>query len=328
MKGSKRKLVTAGNSLQILLFSLLAITSSHAETPADIAKNAHLSNINALLIFTSQEGLSSGHYRFTNVGVDMDIYHLPFNYQLPSKENGINYFVVGNVGYSRTFLSEDIDVPPNGRLDYDNHLRTYTAGIGGGIRYEAEKNIYFSSGFELIYSRSGASVRLPDDDIGDAIEDFFKQNYNDNISYKLFADMLYQPIGYTYKPYVKLSFKLYETKSTFDFDDLASFQSHSNITTLTLGAETPRLLNSNGNYLTFEGYINGNYLTGQVKDSTKIDTYGTLGTVAYWYTPGYPAWADRFFLEVSTVGASGLEGYNIGIGFTLNFGANSDHNAN
>ena len=323
-----RQLFRKNNSLQTLFCYLLVISSSHADTPADIAKQAHLANINALLIFTSQEGLSSGHYRFTDIGVDMDIYHLPFNYQLPSQENGINYFVVGNVGYSRTFLSEDIEVSPGGRLDYDNHLRTYTAGIGGGIRYEAQKNFYFSGGFELIYSRSGASVRKPDDDIGDAIEDFFDQNYNDNISYKLFADMLYQPIGYRYKPYAKLSFKLYETKSTFEFDDLASFQSHSNITTLTLGVETPKLLNSDGNYLTLEGYINGNYLTGQVTESTKVDTYGTLGTVAYWYTPRYPAWADRFFLELSTVNASGLEGYNIGIGFTLNFGSSSHHSTN
>ncbi len=171
----------------------------------------------------------------------------------------------------------------------------------------------------MIYSRSGASVKQPDDDIGNAIEDFFNKNYNDNISYKFFTDVEYRPDSYAFKPYAKISFKLYETKSTFDFNDLASFKSQSNVTTLSLGAETPKLLQSNENYLTLEGYINGNYLGGQVTHSTKIDAYGSFGVVAYWYTPGDPAWAERFFLEVSSVRSEGLEGYNVGIGFTVDF---------
>lgn len=86
--------------LRSLLFYCLIATGAYAETIKDIAEKAHLANINALLIFTSQEGLSSGHYRFTNVEVEMDIYHLPFTYHFPSEDGRMNYFVVGNVGYS------------------------------------------------------------------------------------------------------------------------------------------------------------------------------------------------------------------------------------
>lgn len=307
------------NLLRSLILYCLIATGAYAETVKEIAEKAHLANINALLIFTAQEGINSGHYRFTEVDVEMDVIHLPFTYQLASEHERINYFVVGNVGYSRTYLSEDIEIPPERHLDYDNHLRTYTAGLGGGIRYKAMEDSYLSGGIELIYSRSGASVKKPDDDIGDAIEDFFNKNYNDNISYRFFADAEYRPDGYRFKPYAKISFNLYETKSTFDFDELASFKSQSSVTRVSLGAETPKLLYNNGNYLTLEGYIGGNYLGGEVTHSVQFDSYGTVGAVAYWYTPGTPAWAERFFLEVSSVRSNGLEGYNVGVGFTLDF---------
>lgn len=306
--------------LRSFVFLLVIASSSlHAETTGEIAKKAHLANINALLIFTSQEGLNTGRYNFTNAGIDMELYNLPFTYHFEAKENSIDYFIVGNAGYSRTFISRDIEIPPISRLNYENHIRTYTTGIGGGARYKATNDIHFSIGAEAIYSRSGVSVKKPDDNIGDAIEDFFKQNYNENISYKLFAIGEYKPVIYDYKPYARLSYKLYETKSLFTFDELASFNTDSSITTLAIGAETPKLLQNNKNHLTLEAYFHGNYLSGVVAQSVRFNSYRTIGVVAYWYTPDDPWWAERFFFEASTVQSSGLNGYNIGIGFTINF---------
>ena len=160
-------------NLRLLVFFYAAsISTLHAETAKEIAEKAHLASINALLIFTSQEGLSTGRYQFTDVGVDMEIYKLPFTYHFELKESSIDYFMVGNVGYSRTFITQDIDIPADSRLNHENHIRTYTAGLGGGIRYKATEDLHFSGGTELIYSRSGASVEKPDDKLGDAIEDF------------------------------------------------------------------------------------------------------------------------------------------------------------
>ncbi|MEA3417900.1 MAG: hypothetical protein U9Q90_00775 [Campylobacterota bacterium] len=302
-----------------ILYSLLLLSTLQAETIKEIAEKAHLASINALLIFTSQEGLSSGVYHFTDAGVDMEVYHLPFTYQFESKESAINYFVVGNVGYSRVFISQEIELLPPDRLDYNNHIRTYTAGLGGGVRYKATEEIHFSGGIELIYSRSGASVKNPDDDMGDAIEDFFSQEYNDNISYKFFTLAEYRPVINDFKPYATLSYKLYETKSTFDFDELMRFDTESSVTTLALGIETPQLLQHHSNYLTLESYINGNYLTGAVEKAVQFNLYSTVSAVVYWYTPDDPWWAERFFFEASAVQSDGLSGHNLGVGFTVDF---------
>jgi hypothetical protein len=247
------------------LFSLL-----YAGVAEDTAKKAHLANINALLIFTSQKDLNSGQYHFSKVGVDMEVYSLPFTYDFKSDDKW-DYFILGNIGYSRTFNSDDIVTSYGSRLDYDNHLRTYTAGLGTCIRYKVNSYFHVLSGFELIYSRSGASVKKPDDDTGDAIEDFFTQNYNDNISYKLFSSAEYRQTYYEFKPYIILDFKLYETKSSFTFDRLDDFTTQSNVSSFIMGIETPNIFEYIGNYLAFEGYIHANYSRGDVVKSVQFE---------------------------------------------------------
>jgi len=284
----------------------------------DIAKNTHLANINALLIFTSQNGLNTGLFHFTNIGVDMEIYNLPFEYQFKSDSN-VNYFLVGNVGYSRVFVSKDIVLPPNSRLTYDNHLQTYTAGLGMGVRYKLSDELRFLGGLELIYSRSGASVKKPDDDIGDAIEDFFNQNYNDNLSYKFFVETVYRPELESLNPYLKLGYKFYDTKSDFTFDEFTSLTSESSVLSASVGLESNELYRYNSNYLTLEGYLNLNYISGAVEKSVQFDTYSKIGEVAYWYIADDISWIKRFFAEVSSVNADGLDGYNIGVGFTIDY---------
>ena len=249
----------------------------------------------------------------------MEVYSLPFSYHLESADEKINYFLVGNVGYSRVYISKNIDIPPNSRLNYDNHLRTYTGGLGGGIRYKATPELNFLAGIELIYSRSGASVKKPDDGVGDAIEDFFNKSYNDNLSYNFFTSAQYRPKFSKLKPYIELDYELYQTKSSFTFDELSTFHSESSVVRLALGAESNKLLSYNQNYLTLEGYLNANYLSGAVKESIKLDSYLSVGAVAYWYTPNYISWIERFFTEVSSIQADGLEGYNIGVGFTVEY---------
>jgi len=52
---------------------------------------------------------------------------------------------------------------------------------------------------------------------------------------------------------------------------------------------------------------------------TNVKRYRSLGGVAYWNTSASPWWASRFFLELNRVDGDGLNGYNIGVGFTLDF---------
>ena len=305
--------------LSILLFIALSLKLSlYAQSIEDVAKEAHLANINTLLIFTSQEGLNSGLYHFTNVGVDMEVYHLPFSFNLPTNNSKLEYFIVGNVGYSRVYISEEIDIPPASRLNYKNHLQTYTAGLGGGARYKMSHSLSFSVGGELIYSRSGASVSQPNDDIGDAISDFFNKEYNDNLSYKFFVNSEYKPKVDGFKPYAKASYKLYETKSSFNFDEYTTFSTQSSILSLAIGAETEKIYAFERSYITLEAYLNGNYLFGEVENIVKFNSYASLGSVAYLYDDSV-SWIERYFLEVSTIRADGLEGYNIGLGFSIDY---------
>ena len=271
-----------------------------------------------MLIFTSQDSLNSGLYHFTDVGVDMHIYHLPFSYTLNPNSENVEYFLVGNVGYSTVSISKNIVIPPNSRLDYGNHIATYTGGLGVGARYKFRDDFFGDAGAELIYSRSGVNVSKPDDNVGDTIEDFFNKNYNDNISYEFFTDLTYKPKLDFLKPYAKLSYKLYQTKSSFSFDELSSFSTDSSITTLTLGAESETLINFNTNYLTLEAYLNTNYLSGSVASTVKFNKFASVGAVSYLYSKNI-SWIQRYFLELNTVQAEGLSGYNIGVGFTLDY---------
>jgi len=297
----------------LLLFFFI---TANAQTIEDVAKKAHLANINALLIFTSQDGLNSGLFHFTKVGVDMEVYNLPFKYQFASSSN-LNYFLVGNVGYSRVYISEDIVIPPSGNLNYDNHLRTYTAGLGGGVRYKLRQDLYCMGGLELIYSRSGTSVKEPDDGTGEAIEDFFNKNYNNNISYKVFAEAEYKPKFELLHPYAILSYKIYDTKSTFALSEFSTFKSQSSVLASSFGAESNKLLGNDNSYVTLEAYCHFNYLEGAVVESTKLNKYVKVGAVSYWYTDAFSSYIKRFFLEASSIHADGLQGYNIGVGFTL-----------
>jgi len=248
----------------------------------------------------------------------MRVYHLPFSYTLNPNADSLEYFIVGNVGYSKVSISQDVIIPPNSRLNYENHIATYTAGLGAGVRYKFKDDFSISTGLELIYSRSGIKVEKPDDNVGDAIEGFFSSNYNDNISYEFFTDLTYKPKLKYLKPYAKLSYKLYQTKSSFTFNELSSFSTDSGITTFTLGAESNKLFTLGESYLTLEAYLNANYLNGEVQNTVKFDKFVSVGAVSYLYSKNIQ-WIKRYFLELNKVKAKGLSGYNIGIGFTIDY---------
>jgi hypothetical protein len=306
--------------LLFLFFSVILLDATEALSSREIEK-VNAATLNTLLIFTSQEGLNSGLYHFTNTAVDVDmkVYHLPFTYHIKT-DSDINYFIVGNVGYSQIYLVGKIQqLPPDASLDYDSHIQTFTAGLGGGMRYRVDKYFCISGGVEFIYSRSGLSLSLPKSDIGNRIEDFFNSNYSSNLSYKFFTLAEYRPKIAEYKPYVTLGYKLFETKSSVTFDNLLSFNSESAVATLGLGVETPKLFERGHNNVTLEAYMQTHYLSGTVKDVVNFSWYQSYGFVAYYNTPKEPNWTSRFFLELSSVNSDGLEGYNIGIGFTVDF---------
>ena len=289
------------------------------ESSQRAAQNIQQANINALMVFTSQEGLSSGRYRFTDIGLQMDVYHLPFLLQLDVGNEWFNMFVMGNFGYSRTTADEEIDLPQFPAISIEKQLNTYTGGLGSGVRLQTPWDIDILTGIELIYSRTGVHTNRIDTEVGGAIEDFFKGQYNSNLTYKLLLQLDYKKIIRGFTVSSKFSHAFYETKTEFDVAALASFSTQASVSTLGVAVETPHLFTVGGLPLTLEGYLNGNLLGGDIVDAVAFDTYSAFGIVAYLYTDGRLSWAERFFVECNGVDSNGLDGYNIGVGFTLDW---------
>lgn len=284
----------------------------------DAAKEAHMANINALLIFTSQDGLNSGLFRFTKVDADMRIFNFPFLHHFKSQKRW-NYFVVGNVGYSRVTTTKDFISVSGLELASDTQLQTYTGGIGGGVRYEIFERASVMGGLELIYSRSGVSLKQQESSVSDPVEDFFGQKFNDNISYKLFFEASYEPDIEYFKPYVKFGYKFFDTKSDMGIKDLTGFTTQSSLFSIRFGGTSDPLFAAEYGFFTLGAYLNANYLAGDVVKSVDFEAYSKVGTILHLYHNYSPSWIERYFLEVSTINTNGLEGYNVGLGFSLNF---------
>jgi hypothetical protein len=293
------------------------------DTAEDAAKKAYLANINALMVFTTKDGLNSGTYDFTRANATMYIFHLPLRYDFEPFAKGWNAFFIGGVGYSETTMTTDIngstvDIGGDIRLTATNKLRTYAFGAGGGIRYKDTNGFEGLSGLEAIYSRVGVTSR-DNSETGEVVEGFFDGSYNDNISYRFFLSLEYRKEWAGFKPYATLSYELFETKSAIDVEQLSTFSSQTNVTSFTIGSESPTIATYRDMNLTFEGYLRGSYLGGDINKVVKFDGYGTVGGVAYWYVTETMNYIERFFLEVSTIQADGLRGYNIGLGFSLDY---------
>ncbi len=306
--------------LFLLVFLLIASPLTALDTPEEAAQKAYLANINALMVFTIKDGLNSGSYDFTKANTTMAIVHLPLQYQFVPFAKGWNLFLVGDVGYSETTMTRDINgtVIENGdiTLTATNKLRTYAGGIGGGVRYDSGFGAELLGGVEAIYSRAGIAVRNGNGS-GEAVEDFFEASFNDNLSYRVFLQLEYRKEWYGFEPYATLSHNLYETKSAISIEQLGRFTSQTSVTSFSVGSETPPLVGYRGMYLTLEGYLRGSYLGGDITRVTHFDGYGTVGGVGYWYVTETMNFIERLFLEVSTIQADGLRGYNVGLGFSL-----------
>ena len=303
------------------LIILLIYMHIYALSPEEeIAQKAYLANINTILIFTSESGLSSGKYKFTKAKFEMESYSLPFKYHFKPFNENMNWFINGGVGYSITRLDPEATNKSSNTtgLNYDNKLQTYLLGLGGGLRYKIDYGIEYLASLGIIYSRVGTSVN-PDDKIGDAIEDFFDGEYNNNITYKFLLASEYHTKYKEFKPYVKGLYKWYQTKADFTFDALTNFNTQSSLISLETGFETPTLFSYKGNSLSLEPYIKLNYLQGDVSDVVQFERYINIGALAYWNTPAKPSWIERFYFELSTIRAEGLEGYNVGVGFTIDY---------
>ncbi len=311
-----------------IIFLIFFLFSSFKATTLDeqLTQDAYLATVNAAIVFTSQDGLSSGIYRFTNIDTEMRMYNLPLSYHFDPLTEKTNIFMVFDMAYSET--SNDRSVDANGSLLHlNNQLQTYVGGIGVGLRYRATAHSDLLFGAELIYSRVGLTARTEDELDGSAVENFFSDDFNDNFSYKLFTEYAYHRVYRGYDIYTKLNYKLYKTLSHFDLSDLAkdivgditSLSSQTSVASLMIGFETDPLYSYHDMSLTMEPFLKGNYIWGDLARVAQISGYGTAGLSVYWNTPEKSAYIHRYFIEPSISKGDGLEGLNLSLGFSLDF---------
>ena len=310
----------------VLLWMLLFSTIKAQGTLEGLALEQYLAAANAVIVFTSQDGLSSGIYNFTKTGTQMRMYNLPLQYHFDPLTDNSNLFMTFDMGYSDSRNDRAVDI--NGTLlNIDNQLQSYIGGVGLGIRYKVASHSAILFGGEIIYSRLGVSTRTGDGLSEDDISSFFDKNAKDNFSYKLFVEYVYRRTIHEHKIFLKSNYKLYHTLNEFKVPevvegvvtDVLSLSSQTSVFSLLCGYETNPLYRYDEMSFTMEPFLKGNYVWGDLADVAQINFYGTAGLSFYWNTPEKSAFIYRYFIEPSISKGDGLEGLNLSIGFSLDF---------
>ena len=278
--------------------------------------------INSMMIFTSQDSVNSGSYNFSNIDSDLTILHAPFVLNLKPFTPRWNIFLMGGAGYG--ILSAHNIYNANGVDILDGlSLINYSAGIGSGIRYQTDFGLSFAAGIEIIYSLTSFAAISSDSsaqEIIDSINNLLKAEHTQSFSNKSIVKIEYDKIFNNYRPYASISASFYGTNTSFDLEDIISLSSNSSLYQLKGGFESPHLYNfTNNQYLTIESYISGNLLDGTVKDVLETDHYFMGGVVGYLYSKEYLKFAHRYFIEYNILEGKGISGYNLGLGFSIDF---------
>jgi len=306
-----------------LIFIYILHADSLDDDLKDLRKGVHdsvIANTNALMIFTSQDMISSGQYKLTGSEDDIHvrITSFPFLYHFEN-QSFYNFFVLGGLG--RSVMQQDVTLIENYTKD-ESEFETYVAKIGGGIRVQSDLGFEALVGVSLIYSRIYNTYKFKSEisDIYKKIfEDEFANKSSDNISYDLFIEFAYRPNFDEWKPYVVLNYNYYDTKSFTDIKDLEEFTTQSSVVAIRFGMESAPLLDIQELPLTLEAYASGNIVSGDMRSSLDFEGYGEWGVLSNLYIKDklYPI--TKAYIGYSEVHGDGINGYNIGFGVSFSF---------
>ena len=317
----------------LITFSvLLAVLQASV---VDDLKKSSLSNINALIILTSQDMLTSGRYTFSDA-VDKDsatmrIYNLPMYYHFDPVFYDFNFFVNGSLGYSD--IGGDLKIVSS-EPDYMQY-QTIALRLGGGVRYKSSTDIVLLGGFDFIYSyiknrydyKSAESRK----DLQSLFDSTFSNQSSNAYTYEFFFKLGYFPNWAEWKPYVEWGNNYFDSKTDLETKSLLSFHSSSAGTTLKLGFETPQFIHIYKTGLSTEFFVAGNAFAGDVRDTLGFDGYGSAAALLHLYlNQGFfgdvdealghaPSILNRVDLMVESVSGEGIKGYNIGLSAGFDF---------
>jgi len=252
--------------------------------PSKIA-DIYLSNVNALVILTSQDMLTSGEYSFAG-GIHTRIYNFPADYHFDPFWRDINFFINGSLGYSKA--EQDVHVGEGLPNDY-TRFDTVAARFGGGIRLKTEGHFEMALGADVIlsYLQNRYDYNSPESELifKPIIEGVFANKRQNAFTYEIFWRMGYYPQWFEWKPYAEVAFEYFDTKTDFNAESFSHFTSRSGGSRLRMGVETPQFVHAYGSGLSAEIYTQGNVFTGDVRDTLGFDSYGSVAYLLHLYLP-------------------------------------------
>lgn len=320
--------------IKVLFFSLLTPLLYASTTEA--LKKASLSNVNALIILTSQDMMTSGRYTFASDGSTDDtvmrVYNFPGYYHFDPFVKYLNFFVNGSVGYSR--LDSKVTLNPNLPQD-DMSYQAVALRAGGGLRYDSGLDIIILGGFDFIYSYiqndytyNSAESRKS---LQPAFDKAFANQQSNAYTYELFFKIGYFPDWKGWKPYIEWGNNYFDTKTELDTASLFSFRSTSLGSTLQLGFESPQFINFWKTGLSAEYFIAANAFAGDIRETLGFDGYGSTAVLLHLYLhkdffgevdetlSHLPSKVNRINFMIEEVKGEGMQGYNVGLSAGFNF---------
>ncbi len=300
------------NTLLTPCAALLAVQLS-AQEIHDVVKSAYHSGVNALMIFTSQDIMSGGTYKFDD-GSRLSIYELPYVHHFKSDSSFYNYFMKVGLGYSH--YKEDVDF----NLETTDTMRmdTYAIRLGGGVRFQTQYDVDFLISASLIYSHTTGDYNYN----SKASEEFLKpliddivNSSNNNYTYEVSAGVTYHTVYKEYSPYVAAEMSFFDTKTSLDFSsDLINFDSQSSFYKLKAGVISPVLFRTYKSPTKVEGYLQEVILQGEVVDSFELKNYTMIGVTFHLDISDETDYMSELYIDFNLVNGSNITGMNFGLG--------------
>ena len=310
------------------LLALLYLSLSLRADNIEVLKQASLANVNALIILTTQDMLTSGRYTFDDDS-SLHIINFPLYYHFDPLFSDFNLFLNGSAGYSK--MASDIDYGVKDELIY----QTAAFRFGGGIRYLSSFGLVFLVGFDFIYSRIRNTYHYnsakSEEDLKELFDLAFANQYSNAYTYELFWQVGYRPVWAEWKPYIILTLNYFDTKQDLSLKELSAFHSTSGGSRLKIGFETPQYIKLFQTGLSAEFFVAGNVFKGDVEETLGFEGYSSSAAMLHLYIDNdfygevdevlynVPSLLSRVDLMVERVTGEGIQGYNIGLGAGFNF---------
>ena len=311
---------------KVSLVFLLLFQHSYADFKSDLA-DRYARGLNAILFFTSEDIISSGHYKFDAFDGTLDSNFIPFSYNFKDVCDEYNYYINGSVGFSN-YEEKNIDL--NRGSNDALKLRTYALKLGGGIRYNTSLDTHIKLGSAYIYSHARGNFKTakpldtsnPDDKV---INDIFNSS-QDHHTFEVSSSFEYHPTINNYKPYINVGLRHFTTRVDDAYTDITNIKSV--ISKLKVGLVTPAVTEVFGLPLRLEPYASAIYLAGDVDGTLDLNKFFVLGTTFRFGS--YPLtcwvediaslkrdsidWVKEVTLDLNLVKGHNFEGLNFGIG--------------